>query len=148
GLLPKTLLNTRNGKFRIFDDVVKKRRCQRCGVHPYIGQDVRNFKQMGEIRLAGAAKLVAVAFGGDVVGAAHQPWIVCGTVFFQLVEQFAETSIQLALSAVAVELQRQIGRPGHNPDSLLLTARKGEPRLRKGAKGKRGTMRRPARKSR
>jgi hypothetical protein len=47
---------------------------------------MRDFEQVGEIGIAGAAKLVAVTLGGDVVGASNQPGVVGGAVPFELVQ--------------------------------------------------------------
>ena len=55
GFFAKAFLNARNGKFRVFDDVVKKSGGKRGGVHAHVGEDVRDFQQMGEIGIAGAA---------------------------------------------------------------------------------------------
>src|SRR5262249_17786356 len=70
---PEALLKPRHGEFRIFDDVVQQRRGKRGGVHAYVGKDVRDFEQVGNVGVAGTTKLVSVALGGNFVGAPDGP---------------------------------------------------------------------------
>ena len=49
----ETLGDARNGKLGVFDDVVQQRGGQRRGVQAHVGEDVRDFQQMHEIRFAG-----------------------------------------------------------------------------------------------
>jgi len=99
------------GKFGVLDDVVEQRGGQRGRVHAHVGKNMGDFQQVGEIGIAGAAKLVAIgSFSSDVVGAPNQPGIVGGAIGFQLVKEFGQTSVELPFSAITVELQRQMGR--------------------------------------
>jgi len=66
---------------------------------------VRDFEEMGQVRIAGAAELVVVALGGNFVGAAEHPGILGRTVLAELLDQFLEASVELASGAVAVEGQ-------------------------------------------
>src|SRR5438445_4310515 len=68
---------------------------------------------MREVGGAGAAKLVAVPLRSDFVGAAHHPGIFGRAIFAELLEQFVEASVQFALSAVAVKMERQIAGRRH-----------------------------------
>ena len=110
----EALLDAGDGIFRVLDGVMEQRGGKRGGVEAHIGKDVGDFEEMGQIRIAGAAKLVAVALGGDFVGAAHHPGIFRGAVLAELFEQFFKVRIKLALGAVAVEAQRDFvgGRHG------------------------------------
>src|SRR5215470_8291035 len=97
---------------------------------------------MSEVGIAGTPKLVAMALRSDFVSAADEPRVVGGAIAFQLLEKRVQASVQLALGAVAIELQRQIGRAGHLL-MLRLMARKGErhemsqmsPRKKRGVPG-------------
>src|ERR1700720_428599 len=68
---------------------------------------------MSEVRVPRTAKLVTVPLRGDVVGAAHHPGIFGGAILAQLLEQFVEASVQLALGAVAVKMERQVAGRRH-----------------------------------
>ncbi len=102
---------------------------ERCGkgggVHAHVCQDVGHFQQMREIRVARTAQLVAMTFSRYLIRTADQPRIVRRTVFLELVQKLVQTSVQQALGTIAVEVERQIGRPGHLP-MLRLKKRKGE----------------------
>ncbi len=58
---------------------------------------------MRDIRIAGAAELVAVALAGDFVGAANYPRILGRPVFAKFFEEFLEARLQLADGAVPLE---------------------------------------------
>src|SRR5215813_1390475 len=78
-----------------------------------------NFEKMRHVRVARAAELVAVAFGGDFVGTANLPGVLRGAILAQLVEEFLHPRVQQALGALAVKVQRKIARTGHG-DSVRL----------------------------
>ncbi len=80
----KTFLNARNGKFSVFNYVMEKSGGKRGGVHAHVGENVRDFQEMCEIGIAGAAELVAMALRGNFVGAANQPGIIGRTIFLEL----------------------------------------------------------------
>ena len=123
--VPKTLLNASHGEFRVFDYVVQERCGKGGGVHAHVRQDVGHFQQVREIRVAGTAQLVAVTFSRYLICTADEPRIVRRTVFLELVQKLVQASVQQALGTIAVEVERQIGRPGHLP-MLRLKKRKGE----------------------
>ena len=100
----EALVDARDGKLGVFDDVVQQRGGKRRGVEPHVREDVRNFQQMREVRLAGTAELLAMALGGDFIGAADQPGVFRWAIFAELVEEFLEAGVELALGAVAVEI--------------------------------------------
>ena len=110
-LVTEAFLNAGHWEFRVFDHVMEKRGGERGRVHLHVRENVRDLEKMGEIGFAGAAKLVAVAFGCDVVSAANQPRVVGRAVIFEFIEELCETSVEQALGAVPVEVERQIGRP-------------------------------------
>src|SRR5262249_4059532 len=78
---------------------------------------------------------------GDFIGAANQPRVVRGTILLEFLEQLGQPGVKQPLGSVPMELQRQVGRPGHNPNSLRRQARKGEPGRRRGDKRKRSVLR-------
>src|SRR5260370_17026034 len=82
-------------------------------VHTHVSENVCNFQKMSEIGIAGTPKLVTMALRSDFVSAADEPRVVGGAIALQLVEKRVQASVQQALGAVAIELQRQIGRAGH-----------------------------------
>ena len=75
-LFTEAFLNARHRKLRIFDHVVEQGGRERGRVHTHIREYMGDFEKMSQIRFAGAAKLVAMAFGCDFVSAANQPRIV------------------------------------------------------------------------
>src|ERR1700736_1101253 len=78
---------------------------------------------MREVGVTRTAKLVAMAFRRDFVGAAHHPGIFRGAILAQLLQQLVQPGIELALGAVAMEMQRQIAGRRHNPFYARRTAR-------------------------
>jgi len=66
-----------------------------------------------------------MTFSRYLVGAADKPGIIRRTVFLELVQKLVQASVQQALGAIAVEVERQIGLPGHLL-MLRLKKRKGE----------------------
>ena len=109
----EAFLNARNRELRVFDDVMEERGGQRGGIHAHVGEDVRDLQEMAEIRVAGTADLVAVAFRGDFVGAANHPGIFGGAILAQLGEEFIEAGVELADVAVAMEVQRKVAGGRH-----------------------------------
>src|SRR5258708_40257488 len=69
---------------------------------------------MREVGVTRTAKLVAMAFRGDFVGAAHHPRIFRRAILTQLLQQLVQAGIKLALGALAMEMQRQIAGRRHN----------------------------------
>ena len=134
---PKRSCRRGEGEFRILDDVVKQRRSQGRGVQAKVGQDVSNFQEMRDVRIAGVAELVAVAFGGDLVGAAHQPGIIGGAIQAEFFEEFLEAVVEVPFRAVTVEVQREIGARAHNQ----VYAEKERERSARGKRGQKGTGR-------
>ncbi len=67
-----------------------------------------DFEQVRHVWVAGAAKLIAMTFGGDFVGAANDPGIFGRAILAELGKQLFQTGIQEALSALAVKLQGKI----------------------------------------
>jgi hypothetical protein len=67
---------------------------------------VRDFEQMGNVGVAGAAELVAVALRSNVVGTPDQPRIIRRTVIPKLYQQLFQAGIHLPLGSVPIEIQR------------------------------------------
>jgi hypothetical protein len=88
------------------------------------------FKKVSNVGIARTPELIAVALGSDVVGTAYEPGIIGGTVAAQFFEEFFQAGVNLALGAIAVEIQRQIGRRRH----ALVYDGQG-PRIKRGARG-------------
>ncbi len=109
----KTFLDAGYGILGVFDGVVENRGGKSDGVEPHVGENVRDFEQVGKIGFAGTAELVVVALGGNFVGAANHPGIFRGAVLLELVEEFFEARVELANRAVAVEAQRKVARRRH-----------------------------------
>jgi hypothetical protein len=74
---------------------------------------VGNFQKVRKVGGAGAAKLIAVPLRSDFVSAAHHPRIFGGAILAELLEQFVEASVEFALGAVAVKMERQIAGRRH-----------------------------------
>src|SRR5260221_10088803 len=70
---------------------------------------------MGNIRVARCTELVVVAFGGYFERAPHRPGVFRWPVGAKLFEQLFQASVQLPLSPVTVEVQRDIRRRRHSP---------------------------------
>jgi hypothetical protein len=109
----KALLETGEGKFSVFDDVVEQRSGESGGVEAHVSEDVSDFEKVGDVGVAGTAELVAVAFGGDVKSAADQPGIIRGAIDAELGQELLKTSVDLPLGAVAVEIQGYVGWRRH-----------------------------------
>src|SRR5260370_40275970 len=91
-----------------------KNRGGKCGgVEAHVREDVRDFEEVGQVRVAGAAELVVMALGGNFVSASEHPGVFGGAVLAELLEQFLETSVELASGAVAVEGQWDFVRRRH-----------------------------------
>ena len=54
---------------------MEKRGSERGGIEAHVRKDVRDFEQVGQVWLAGAAELAVVALGGNLVGATDHPGI-------------------------------------------------------------------------
>jgi len=121
----ETFLYARNGKLGVFNDIVKERGGESCGVHAHVSKDVRDLEKVRHVRVAGAAKLVAVTLRGDFVSATDYPGIFGGTILAKFREQFFQTSVQLALGALAVKMQGKITGTRHLT-SLRLQRENGE----------------------
>jgi hypothetical protein len=80
---------------------------------------------MRHVRVARAAKLVAVTLRGDFVCATDYPGIFGGTILAEFREQFFQTGVQLALGALAMEMQGKITGARHLT-SLRLQRENGE----------------------
>ncbi len=106
GLLAKSFLNSCDRKFGVFDDVVENGGGEGGGIHLHVGENVRNFKQMRHVRIAGAAELIAVALCGDFVGAADYPGVFRRPVFAELGQKLLKAGVQQALGALAMEVDR------------------------------------------
>jgi len=74
---------------------MEKRGSEGGGVEAHVREDVRDFEQVGEVRIAGAAELVVVALGGNLVGAADHPGIFGRAVLAELFEELFEACIEL-----------------------------------------------------
>jgi hypothetical protein len=92
---------------------VEQSRRKRGGIQLHVREDVGYFEKMCDVGIAGAAELVAVAFCGNIIGAANQPGIVRGPIAAQLFQKLFQAGIDLPLGAVPIEVQRQIGRLRH-----------------------------------
>ena len=86
----EALFDAREREFGVFDDVMEQRGSQRGGIEAQVREDVRDFEQMRQVRLTGAAYLVAMALGGNLVGAANHPGIFGGTILAEFFEQLFE----------------------------------------------------------
>src|SRR5713226_8584810 len=111
----KALLNAGDGELGVFDDVVKQGGGEGGGVESHVGKDVGHFEQMREVGIAGTAELIAMAFSGDLIGAANDPRVFGGAVVAELGEEFVKAGVELALGAVAMEIQGQIAGRRHGP---------------------------------
>src|SRR5215469_199701 len=108
---------------------------------------------MRNIGVTGTAKLVAVALRGYFVSAPHEPGILGRPVGAQFFEKLFEAGIELPLGAVAIEIQRDIGRRRHTQvyQSALLKrfttfwgrSRRAHPQVLRKAKGERRTKKSP-----
>jgi len=125
GFLTETFLYARNGKLGVFNDIMKERGSESCGVHAHIGKDVRDLEEVRHVRVAGTAKLVAVTLRGDFVSATDYPGIFGGSILAEFREQFFQTGVQLALGALAVKMQGKITGARHLT-SLRLPRENGE----------------------
>ncbi len=74
---------------------------------------MRDFEQVGQIRIAGTAELAVVALRGDLVGAAEHPGVFGRAVLAELFEELLKAGVELARGAVAVEAERDFVRRGH-----------------------------------
>jgi len=92
---------------------VKERGRESGGVEAHVREDVGDFEEVRKIGIAGRAKLVAMTLSSDFVGAANNPRIFGRTIEAELGEELFEAGIELALEAVAVELQRNIAGRRH-----------------------------------
>jgi hypothetical protein len=86
---------------------------------------------MREVGVTRTAKLVAMAFRRNFVGAAHHPRIFRGAIFAELGQQLVEARVELALRAVPVEIQRYVAGRRHG----LVYARTGLRRERAAPNG-------------
>ena len=92
---------------------MEERGSQCSGIHTHVREDVGYFEEVTKVRIAGTADLIAMAFGGDFIGAANHPGIFRGTIFAQFFEEFFEARVELPLVAVAVEIQREVAGGRH-----------------------------------
>src|SRR6267143_2852756 len=86
---------------------------ERGGIETHVRENVGDFEQVGKIGFAGAAELIAVALGGDLVGAPDHPGIFGGAVLAEIFEKFLEARVELTNGAVAVKAQRDFVRRRH-----------------------------------
>jgi len=111
GFFAEAFLNTGDGKFGVLNHVVEKSGGKSGRVHAHVGENVRDFEKMGEIGIAGTSQLIAMAFRGNFVSAAYEPRIVGGAILLKLFEKFVQASVQQALRAVTIKLQRKMAEP-------------------------------------
>jgi hypothetical protein len=71
---------------------------ERRNVQLHVRQDVRHFKRMREVRVAGLAQLRAVLFGGEFERPAKQFDIARRTSLPDFLDQFEETRLKRACS--------------------------------------------------
>jgi len=109
----EALFNAGDGILGVFDGIVEEGGSERGGIQAHVGKDVGDLEKMSEVRFAGAAELCAVALGSDFVGAANNPGIFGRAVLAQLFEEFLEACVELALGAVAIEVERDVARRRH-----------------------------------
>ena len=102
----EALFDAGNGILGVLNGVVENGGGQRSGIQAHVRENVGDFEQVGQVRLAGAAKLVVVALGGNLVGAPDHPGIFGGAVLSKFFEQFFKARVELASRAVAVEAER------------------------------------------
>ena len=100
-------------KFGVFDDVVEKCGGESGGIQTHVREDVGDFEKVSDVGIAGTAELVAVAFGGDIKGAADQPGIIGRTIGAELGQELLEASVDQPLGAVAVEVEGYVGWRRH-----------------------------------
>ena len=67
---------------------------------------MRYFEKVRKVRIAGTAKLVAVALCRNFIRAMDQPGIIGWAIFLELIQQLMQPRIELALAAIAVKLKR------------------------------------------
>jgi len=70
----------------VFDGVVEESGGERGGVQANIRENVRDFEQMNQVRVTGAAELAAVALGGDFISASNHPGIFGGAILAKFLE--------------------------------------------------------------
>src|SRR5438067_12624815 len=89
---------------------------------------------MREVGITRAAQLIAMAFGGNFVGATNHPGVFRGAVFAQLGEQLVQASVKLALGTIAMKVQRYVTGKRH---SLVYASRDSRATCRRVPQGKR-----------
>ena len=104
----EAFLNSGEGKLGVFDHVVQERGGQRRGIQAQVREDVCDLEQMRQVRFARPAELFAMPLGGYFVSAADHPGIFGGAIFAQLGQQFFEAGVELALGAIAVEVNGRL----------------------------------------
>ncbi len=109
----EALFDAGDGILGVFDGVMENRGGERSGVETHVREDVRNFEEVREIRIAGAAELVMVALGGNFVSAAEHPGIFGGAVLAEFFDQLLKACVELASGAVAIEGERDFVRRRH-----------------------------------
>src|SRR5258708_4418652 len=102
----EAFFNSRDRIFGVLDGVVKKRGGQRGSIETHIRKNVGNFQEMGEIRIARTAELIVMALRGNFIGAAYHPGIFGRAILAELFQQLVQASIELALGAVAMKMER------------------------------------------
>src|SRR6185437_4855238 len=106
----------------VFDSVVKEGGGQRRSIHAHVRENVGDFKEMRDVKISGAAELIAVTLRGNLVRTAHHPRSFGRTIFAEFFEELLEAEFKLASGAVALEAQRNIAGRRH----ILVYAGKGQ----------------------
>jgi hypothetical protein len=76
------------------------------GIKTHIREDVGDFQEMSEIRIARTAELIVMALRGNFIGPAYHPGIFGRAILAELFQQLVQASIELALGAVAMKMER------------------------------------------
>jgi hypothetical protein len=79
---------------------------QRDGIEAHVRKDVSDFEKVCKVGVARSAQLIAMPLCRNLVRAPDHPGIFRGAILAQLGEQFVQASVQLALGAVAMEMER------------------------------------------
>ena len=74
----------------VFDRIVQQAGGDRDRIHLHLGQNLRHFQRMDQVRLAGGPGLAGMMVQGEVVGFPNQFQIVVGAVGRILLHQLAE----------------------------------------------------------
>jgi len=102
----EAFFNARNRILRVFDGIMQKSGSQCDGIKTHIREDVGDFQEMREIRIARTAELIVMALRGNFIGPAYHPRIFGRAILAELFQQLVQASIELALGAVAMKMER------------------------------------------